>query len=655
MVFGKKPSSDKPQPDQWKKKYYDSLDDLEYKEEQWSKAEKLLRNAVVRISLASDPSQERLSKLLNSLREDIRRGKDSLNLAAQLEKITAVIRDLGADESEEVSVSNSYSASKLVEECIERIKWSDKAKQLKRGLSRQFRAIKDDDVQQFIHSYTKILNQEFIWFKDEIEEANNSAVNKNIATPENKATETQAPENKTLENKNRSEELSIKAGAINSEAKDDVGKIKTSHVENDVEGAVDTEKSAPLEYSNLLLSFLKNIPERLIDESQGRQLKLKATSCRTREEALRIIEAIGSSLGVASSDDAPQENNNFEKYTAAVLIEFLELISLPDELSTKAENIRQILILDSSKLKPCLIKTVELVMEIQVEIRSERKELEDFLAELGVRLKEIDDEVKKLAGVSDKRFNNFNAMNESLNETVDSIDEFSNSETDIDSLKDSVKSHVIMIRHHMDTCLTEEGTHKKYSDEVVEKLARELQNVKQEADALREQLEKKRLQATHDTLTRIPNRFAYDEWIAQEHERFVRYDSPFVLMVWDVDFFKRVNDEFGHQAGDKVLRIIAQMLSENIREADFVARYGGEEFVVVLPGTVQASAMKIAGNIRAAIGSCAFHFKDKPVKVTASAGICEVKAGESIEELFERADKALYKAKHNGRNQCVAG
>lgn len=637
MVFGKKSKSDDSQPAQWKKKYYDSLDDLEYKEEQWHKAEKLLRNAIVRISLAADPRHERLNKQLNILREDIRNGKDSLNLSNQLDKVIAIIRDLDTeDESEEAS---GYSAKKLVEECVNRIKWTDKAEQFKRGLARQFSNIRDDEVQKFIHSYTKLLNQEFVWYEEEIATAKKS--DSFADTQSQLSTGTSIGNNESV-----SDVTGNSYTSQNNEA------IKSPKPET--ESLSEPEAVSVSEYPALLLTLIKNIPEVLLDASQLRKLQLSAAASKTRQHAIETVEAIAASLHV------PVVNNKntaseFSTEAVNILIEFLELISLPDELSTKAEEIRQVLILEPDKLKACLNQTVELVMTMQVELKNERKELEVFLAELSTRLQEIDDEVRKLSGISEARNDNLSKMNTTLNEATDSIDTFINDEKNIDALKDNVKSHVIMIRHHMDTFFTEDKLQQNYSDEAVQQLAKELIIVKREAEALREQLEHKRLQATHDTLTRIPNRLAYDEWISQEHDRFTKYDTPFVLMVWDVDFFKRVNDDFGHQAGDKVLRIVAQMLSENIRDADFVARYGGEEFVIVLPGTTQAAAMKVAETIRLAIESCAFHFRDKPVKVTASAGVCEIHENETVEMLFDRADKALYKAKNSGRNTCIAG
>lgn len=613
MVFRKKTNDDLYSPAQWKKKYYDSLDDLEYKEEQWHQVEKLLRNAIVRISLAADPAQEQLNKLLDTLREDIRNGKDSLNLKNQFDKIISVIRDLDSDE--EVVESSGYPAKKLVEECIGRVQWTDKAQQFKRGLARQFNKIKDDEVQRFIHSFTKLINQELLWYEEELKSKTEAIQQASLAPANNRAEQ------------------------------------KKQLVNND-EGVVNNKDTA-LEYPVLLLTLIKEIPAVLLDEQQARKLRLTAAKSKTRQEAIRCIEAITASLNFKTENNS--ESNQFSTEAVKLLIEFLELVTLPEELGTQAETIRQTLITEPDKVKSCLQQTVELVMTLQREIKDERKELEEFLFELSRRLQEIDSEIKKISGIADKRTDSLNQAEDTLNKTADSIDEFLNNETNIEMLKDSVKSHVIMIRHHMDTFFREEKQQQNYSDEAVQQLAKELVTVKREAEALREQLEQKRLQATHDTLTRIPNRLAYDEWIEQEYERFVKYNTPFVLMVWDVDLFKKVNDEYGHQAGDKVLRIVAQMLSENIRDADFVARYGGEEFVVVLPGTLQDAAMKVADNIRLAIAACAFHFRETPVKVTASAGVAEIRENETVQMLFERADKALYKAKQSGRNMCVAG
>jgi diguanylate cyclase len=164
-------------------------------------------------------------------------------------------------------------------------------------------------------------------------------------------------------------------------------------------------------------------------------------------------------------------------------------------------------------------------------------------------------------------------------------------------------------------------------------------------------LEQQRL-ALLDTLTQLPNRNAYEQRLHDEYERWKRYGRPLALAVCDIDNFKSINDNFGHLAGDKVLRIIARTLAKRLRKTDFIARFGGEEFVVLMPETDLQAALKVIETIREAVANCPFHFREKPLSITLSAGIAAFAENISSEQIFERADIALYQAKQNGRNRC---
>jgi len=164
-------------------------------------------------------------------------------------------------------------------------------------------------------------------------------------------------------------------------------------------------------------------------------------------------------------------------------------------------------------------------------------------------------------------------------------------------------------------------------------------------------LEQQRL-ALLDSLTQLPNRNAYEQRLAYEFERWQRYQRPLVLAVCDLDHFKLINDNFGHLAGDKVLRIIAKTLRKRLRKTDFVARFGGEEFVILMPETEQQEAQQTLEAIREAVAASPFHFRDKPVAVTLSIGIAAFSNGVTSDDIFERADTALYQAKQGGRNLC---
>ncbi|NRA25098.1 MAG: GGDEF domain-containing protein, partial [Oleispira sp.] len=156
-------------------------------------------------------------------------------------------------------------------------------------------------------------------------------------------------------------------------------------------------------------------------------------------------------------------------------------------------------------------------------------------------------------------------------------------------------------------------------------------------------------------LTGLPNRESYQQRIVQEIHRIERYGGSLSLMVCDIDLFKRINDNYGHLAGDKVLKIIARSLQSNLRDSDFIARFGGEEFIVLMPETSAEEAKFVADKLRKKIEESPFNFKKEPVQITISFGISEFSQGESLEEVFQRADKALYKAKENGRNQVMLG
>ena len=156
--------------------------------------------------------------------------------------------------------------------------------------------------------------------------------------------------------------------------------------------------------------------------------------------------------------------------------------------------------------------------------------------------------------------------------------------------------------------------------------------------------------AETDALTGVPNRMAYDKRLDEEIARHQRYNTDFVLMLWDIDHFKGINDTYGHAAGDKVLKVIAGVMQQQLRETDFMARYGGEEFAVILVESDIAAAKVVGEKLRQAIEALEFHFRGTRVPVTASCGLAQAGAGNS-EQLFERADSALYSAKQKGRNR----
>jgi len=163
-------------------------------------------------------------------------------------------------------------------------------------------------------------------------------------------------------------------------------------------------------------------------------------------------------------------------------------------------------------------------------------------------------------------------------------------------------------------------------------------------------------QANIDDLTQIANRRFFMLHGGQELERSLRYARPLSLLVYDVDHFKRINDNHGHDAGDLALKTITQAIQEELRATDLQARFGGEEFAILLPETDLSKAIEVAERLRTRIEKTTFaHMDNRDDPVTISVGIAAYSSGsETLNELIARADRALYRAKADGRNRVCA-
>jgi|GEM_PF-5819293 len=158
--------------------------------------------------------------------------------------------------------------------------------------------------------------------------------------------------------------------------------------------------------------------------------------------------------------------------------------------------------------------------------------------------------------------------------------------------------------------------------------------------------------ASTDPLTGLCNRRRLEESLAVEIARVTRHSSPMALIMFDIDHFKSINDLFGHDVGDDVLKDIAKVIQLNIRKTDIFARWGGEEFIILTPETTEENVEILAEKLRYAIENYDFGL---PQKITASFGVTQYIGGETSEQIIKRADKAMYQAKENGRNRVVKG
>jgi diguanylate cyclase len=158
------------------------------------------------------------------------------------------------------------------------------------------------------------------------------------------------------------------------------------------------------------------------------------------------------------------------------------------------------------------------------------------------------------------------------------------------AINNRLATHIKEFQAHIQKKITQRQKIHQQLDELTQKV----KDMESESSNLKLQLKIAKSQALRDPLTCLPNRLAYEERLKTEIARWKRHHSPLSLMVWDVDYFKKINDQFGHKTGDSALIIIAKQLSDHCREIDFICRFGGEEFIMLLPDTDKLSALKLA-------------------------------------------------------------
>jgi diguanylate cyclase (GGDEF)-like protein len=159
--------------------------------------------------------------------------------------------------------------------------------------------------------------------------------------------------------------------------------------------------------------------------------------------------------------------------------------------------------------------------------------------------------------------------------------------------------------------------------------------------------------STVDELTKLYNRRYFVEALDGEFERASRYEREMALLMLDLDHFKKVNDTYGHPAGDMVLSDVGEILKKHIRRNDLACRYGGEEFAVVLPNVSKESVYSVYERFREMVSTQSFKCESKQFNITVSIGIAFSNDAESVNDLLAHVDQALYQAKESGRNRIV--
>jgi diguanylate cyclase len=305
-------------------------------------------------------------------------------------------------------------------------------------------------------------------------------------------------------------------------------------------------------------------------------------------------------------------------------------------------------------LAAVISRVADLVHEHGELMARERLQTAAVLGEVTTRLDEVARYLRDSNSATQTRYDDAQSHNDAVMWQVRELTGEINTAREFGALQTLVTTRLERVaREVCDFRAREEHRMLEYHGRSEQMQAR-IADLERESKELQAKLHHEKSDARLDPLTGVANRKSFDERFAQDLQRRRRGDSVSAMLLWDIDNFKQINDTYGHRAGDRVLQSVAACFTAAARGTDFVARIGGEEFVLLLSGVLLEEAMQIANRVRGAVEALRFHFRGTPVKVTASCGITELEASDAAEAAFDRADGALYRAKHSGKNLCVA-
>lgn len=364
------------------------------------------------------------------------------------------------------------------------------------------------------------------------------------------------------------------------------------------------------------------------------------------------VEVIAPTAAASASAQFLSDDTQLRATLATLLIELKRDPSLSSQSEALDAELSAPLTADT--LSPMLATLTGMVMQRIQRIERAREEAQTLLAQMVSRLDEISDFVADQNQNQKQALASSESLNTQLSGEMQAMGASVEAASDLQQIRSQVRNRLDTIDKHLQDFRQREADRADAMHTKNEQMQARVTQLETEAQKLQAQLHAEQQVSLLDALTKVPNRLAYDKRIAEELQRWQRFAQPTCIAAWDIDHFKRINDNYGHKAGDRLLTIFAECLKNRMRSTDFFSRYGGEEFMMIFSGATLEQSLKLLDDMRIAVSKLGFHFRGTPVNITASCGVTELKTGDTADSVFERADKAMYQAKKDGRNRCVS-
>lgn len=311
-------------------------------------------------------------------------------------------------------------------------------------------------------------------------------------------------------------------------------------------------------------------------------------------------------------------------------------------------------LLNDKELGYCSEETKKLLLDYAAYNYQDQQDTCMFLQDISNKLSEVYGEVDETKhSFSQVRLNKKHLSN-SFQMGMQNIKTSLDTADNIDVLKSSLSSLVDSLQSKITRGFAEDENDSHILQDKVIALSAKVESLENHTKDLEHKIRQKHEEAITDPLTGLFNRAGYIQKLESAWLDWQQDNVPAALLVWDIDHFKSLNDQYGHAAGDKVLQSVSTKLRASLRGDDIVARFGGEEFVMLLKNKGIKEGKMMAEKIRCIIADTEFTYKNQPLHVTISCGVAVFLQDDTPTTLFERADKALYKAKRTGRNKVEA-
>ncbi len=385
------------------------------------------------------------------------------------------------------------------------------------------------------------------------------------------------------------------------------------------------------------------------------QAQFEAGKFANEGQFFSAIEKVGEPASQFPAKDSTSSTAICAEGLIKKVKQLFDQIEIPTEFSGQIVSIKERLQTDLSaeRLQDLLEEASLLLMKIKRLNQEEQQQIESFLSQVTQRISELGETALNVHSNAQDSVSSNRILNQTVFEKMRELQEDSLKATKLETLKELIDSQLNNTVEQLKALQGKEDSALEKSRHKLGELTQHIKQMELESHDLKNRLRQAHHKALRDPLTGLANRLAYDERIIVEYARWRRYKNPLILMIWDIDLFKRINDQFGHKAGDKALTIIAQILSDNSRQTDFIARFGGEEFIMLLPNTEAEGALFMANKLRGTVENASFNSHGETIKISLSCGISEFSEDDTADTVFERADKALYMAKQQGRNRCL--